>query len=51
LIIKRQQGRRTQQAKARVFAICDAPCDSINFKQNGKQKPLLSLPAARVGFI
>jgi hypothetical protein len=48
----KMRARRAHASReARIFAICDAPCDSINFKQNGKQKPLLSLPAAREGFI
>jgi hypothetical protein len=47
---KRQHGRRTQQAKTRVFAICDAPYVSTNFKQDGKQKLLHSPSAARIGF-
>jgi hypothetical protein len=50
LMGKRQHGRRTQQAKTRVFAICDALYVSTNFKQDGKQKLLHSPSAARIGF-
>jgi hypothetical protein len=47
---KCEQGRRTQQTATKTFAACNAPCDSKNFEQNGKQKLLLFSPAARVGF-
>jgi hypothetical protein len=42
---------RTRLADTKVFTTCDAFHDSTNFKPNGKQKFLLSLPAAREGFI
>jgi hypothetical protein len=48
---KRQHGRCTQSTFARAFAIRNAPCDSTNFEQDGKQIFLLSLPAARVGYM
>jgi hypothetical protein len=44
--------RKTHASRAaKVFAVCDARYDRRNFKQDGKQKNLLSLPAAREGFI
>jgi hypothetical protein len=44
-------GKTHASKKAKVFAVCDARYDRRNFKQDGKQKNLLSLPAAREGFI
>jgi hypothetical protein len=32
----------------KVLPPLDAPCDGLDFKQDGKQKLLLSVPAARV---
>jgi hypothetical protein len=48
--IKCEHGRRTRFADTKIFAPCNAPRDSTNFKQDGKQKPLLPPPAARVGY-
>jgi hypothetical protein len=48
---KCEHERYTHAATARTFAKCDAPCDRLKFKQDGKQELLLSLPAARGGFV
>ena len=54
---KHRHGRRTRQAKEKVFAICDAPYFNIIYQQTGGPRPspteistfLLSPPAARGG--
>ena len=54
---KHRHGRRTRQAKEKVFAICDAPYFNIIYQQTGGASPspteistfLLSPPAARGG--
>jgi hypothetical protein len=48
---KCEHGSDTHHAIAKVFTICYAPCDNPKFKQNEKKKFLLSLPAARVGYM
>ena len=43
LMVKRQHEGHTQQVKAKIFAVCYAPCVSRNFKQNETAKALAKL--------
>jgi hypothetical protein len=42
-MVKRQHEGHTQQVKAKIFAVCYAPCVSRNFKQNETAKALAKL--------
>jgi hypothetical protein len=44
---KRQHERRTDSTSYKTQTYCLFPCDSKNFKQDGKKKLLLFTPAAR----